>query len=94
MSKPPTQDTKKNLDARLARSAQGAVHFPPTWRVMVWGCRPGQPGHRGGGRGRRAGWAPSGRERTEWNAQMGDGEGVGAGRGRAEVDMGGRWVVR
>ena len=80
-----------------ARSAQGPVHFPPTWRVIMGRCHPGQPGQ-GRGRGRRAGWAPSGRERTEWNAQMGDGEGGGAergeGGGRAEVGMGGRWGVR
>ena len=80
-----------------ARSAQGPVHFPPTWRVIMGRCHPGQPGQ-GRGRGRRAGWAPSGRERTEWNAQMGDGEGGGAGSGedggRVEVGMGGRWVVR
>ena len=32
-----------------ARSAQGPVHFPPTWRVMMRRCHPGQPGQ-----GRRA----------------------------------------
>ena len=32
-----------------ARSAQGPVHLPPTWRVMMQRCHPGQPGQ-----GRRA----------------------------------------
>ena len=32
-----------------ARSAQGPVHFPPTWRVIMGRCHPGQPGQ-----GRRA----------------------------------------
>ena len=32
-----------------ARSAQGPVHLPPTWRVMMRRCHPGQPGQ-----GRRA----------------------------------------
>ena len=32
-----------------ARSAQGPVHFPPAWRVMMRRCHPGQPGQ-----GRRA----------------------------------------
>ena len=32
-----------------ARSAQGPVHFPPTWRVMMRRCHPGRPGQ-----GRRA----------------------------------------
>ena len=32
-----------------ARSAQGPVHFPPAWRVMMRSCHPGQPGQ-----GRRA----------------------------------------
>ena len=27
-----------------ARSAQGPVHLPPTWRVMMRRCHPGQPG--------------------------------------------------
>ena len=34
-----------------ARSAQGPVHFPPAWRVMMRRCHPGQPGQ---GRGARA----------------------------------------
>ena len=79
-----------------ARSAQGPVHFPPAWRVMMRRCHPGQPGQGRGAGGGRDG-TPSGRERTEWNAQMGDGEGGGAGSGedggRVEVGMGGRWVV-
>merc|ERR1712086_1179429 len=50
-----------------ARSAQGPVHFPPAWRVIMGRCHPGQPGQ-----GRRA--------RAEWNAQMGDGDGGGGGR--------------
>jgi len=47
-----------------ARSAQGPVHFPPTWRVMVRDVTQASQG-RGRGRRRRAGWAPSGRERAE-----------------------------
>ena len=40
-----------------ARSAQGPVHFPPTWRVMMRRCHQASQ-DRGGGRGRRAeGWA-------------------------------------
>ena len=34
-----------------ARSAQGPVHFPPTWRVIMGRCHPGQPGQ---GRGARS----------------------------------------
>ena len=33
-----------------ARSAQGPVHFPPAWRVMMRRCHPGQPGQRRGAR--------------------------------------------
>ena len=43
-----------------ARSAQGPVHFPPTWRVMMRRCQSTKGSERsgGGGRGRRAeGWA-------------------------------------
>ena len=40
-----------------ARSAQGPVHFPPAWRVMMRRCHQASQ-DRGGGRGRRAeGWA-------------------------------------
>ena len=52
-------------------------------------CHPGQPGHRGGGRGRRAGWAPSGRERTEWNARWGMAKAEG-GKGGGRREGGGR----
>ena len=57
-----------------ARSAQGPVHFPPTWRVMLKRCRPGHSlRHSQGERGRaggEGGMAPSKRqrERTGWNA--------------------------
>jgi len=43
-----------------ARSAQGPVHFPPTWRVMLKRCRPGQPGWGWGGKGGGRGGPPSG----------------------------------
>ena len=68
-----------------ARSAQGPVHFPPTWRVMMRRCHPGQPGQgrraraEGGMGAKREG--ANGVERTDggWRRRRG-----GKGGGRRE----------